>query len=203
MSERRYDPEGTRRTILAAAREVFVEKGLDGASMSDIARAADVTKSLIHHHFGAKDELWMAVKQESFEQYFSAMLEIVRSEAEGANPLRDAMEFTFRFHRENPAAGRMLSWMHLEGDPMKHALHAQLCREGLDRIGRAQAEGVFRTDVQATAIQIGFLLLTTSYFQHQCFFEGWDLGPEEHEGARTERYLEDIMKIFFEGVLPR
>ncbi|MEL6183401.1 MAG: TetR/AcrR family transcriptional regulator [Myxococcota bacterium] len=203
MSERRYDPEGTRRTILTAAREVFVDKGLDGASMSEIARAAGVTKSLIHHHFGAKDELWNAVKQESFEQYFSSMLDIVRSGGEGANPLRAAMEFTFRFHKENPGATRMLSWMHLEGDPMKHPHHDQLCREGLARIRQAQAEGHFRSDVDASTIQAGFLLLTTGYFQHQCFFENWDLGPNEPDGARPDRYLEQALKIFFDGVLPR
>lgn len=203
MAERKYDPEGTRRAILEAAQRIFVDKGVGSTSMTDIAKAAGVTKSLIHHHFGSKDELWRAVKQASFEQYFAQMLEIIRSDGEGVNPLRDAMEFTYRFHGQAPQMSRMLSWMHLDGDPLQHPLHEQVCQEGLSRIRKAQEKGEFRADVEPAWIQAGFLLLTSAYFQQETMFEGWDLGPDEPDAARRDRYLQDILKIFFEGVLPR
>ncbi|MEL7369970.1 MAG: helix-turn-helix domain-containing protein, partial [Myxococcota bacterium] len=102
IAERRYDPEATRQAILAAAQRIFVDKGVGATTMRDIAEAAGVTKSLIHHHFRSKDELWKAVKQASFEQYFTAMLRIIRAEDENANPLKEVLEFTFRFHHERP-----------------------------------------------------------------------------------------------------
>jgi AcrR family transcriptional regulator len=45
---------------LAAARELFAEKGYDGASIRAIARAADVDPALVHHFFGTKEELFVA-----------------------------------------------------------------------------------------------------------------------------------------------
>lgn len=203
MAARKYDPEGTRRAILAAARRTFVAKGVGETSIADIAREAGVTKSLIHHHFGSKDDLWQAVKAASFEQYFSAMLEIIRSEGEGDEPLRRAMAFTFRFHQEHRDMGRMLSWMHLDGDPAKHPLHEQVAREGLERIRRAQREGVFRDDVDAVSVQAGFLVLASAYFQQKAMFETWQLGAGDPGGDLDARYLRDMLKIFFEGLLAR
>lgn len=203
MAERKYDPEGTRRAILEAAQRIFVDKGVGSTSMTDIAKAANVTKSLIHHHFGSKDELWRAVKQASFERYFTQMLEIIRSDKPDVNPLAAAMEFTFGFHQKAPEMSRMLSWMHLDRDPLRHPLHDQVCREGLSRIKTAQDNGEFRQDVEAAWIQAGFLLLTTAYFQQETMFAEWDLGSEEPDGERAERYLRDVLKIFFEGVRPR
>lgn len=52
----------TERLILDTARLIFLEKGFAGASIGDIAAAADINKSLIYHYFKNKEELWKAVK---------------------------------------------------------------------------------------------------------------------------------------------
>lgn len=203
MSERRYDPEGTKQSILDAARRIFVDKGVGHASMSDIAKEAGVTKSLIHHHFGSKAELWEAVKRASFRDYFTAMLEIIRAEGKAPwGPLEDACRFTFQFHHENPDMNRLMSWMHLEDASAGHELHDQVCREGLARIRAAQAAGELRSDVEAVWIQACFLILAGGYFQRRWMFDAWDIG-EEPEGDRDQRFLRDMVRIFFEGVLPR
>jgi AcrR family transcriptional regulator len=51
---RRPGPTETREAILAAARELFAEKGYDGASIRAIAREADVDPALVHHFYGSK-----------------------------------------------------------------------------------------------------------------------------------------------------
>jgi AcrR family transcriptional regulator len=56
---RRPGPTETRETILAAARELFAEKGYDGASLRAIARAADVDPALVHHFFGNKEGVFV------------------------------------------------------------------------------------------------------------------------------------------------
>lgn len=204
MTERRYDPEGTRTAILEAARAIFVERGLGLTSMTDIAKAAGVTKSLIHHHFGSKEKLWGEVKRLSFERYFGAMLDIIRKEGGARNgPLENAIRFTFQFHRDHPDMTRMMSWMHLEGELAGGPLHERLCTEGLARIRRAQEEGYLRRDVEAAWIQASFLILAGGWFQKRWEFDNWDLGEDEPEGTRDERFLRDMLKIFFDGVLPR
>lgn len=60
------DPEVTKRSILAAAREVFSELGFDRATMREIASRADVDPALIHHHFGTKQDLFAAAHEFPF-----------------------------------------------------------------------------------------------------------------------------------------
>ncbi|MBT8224231.1 MAG: TetR/AcrR family transcriptional regulator [Dactylosporangium sp.] len=57
---RRPGNQDTKQAILAAAREAFGERGYDGASIRAIATSAGVDPALVHHYFGAKDQLFLA-----------------------------------------------------------------------------------------------------------------------------------------------
>jgi AcrR family transcriptional regulator len=57
---RRPGKQDTREAILAAARATFAERGFDAASIRAIASAAGVDPALVHHYFGAKEELFRA-----------------------------------------------------------------------------------------------------------------------------------------------
>jgi TetR/AcrR family transcriptional regulator, regulator of cefoperazone and chloramphenicol sensitivity len=46
-----------RARIRDAALRMFAERGIDGATVRDIARAAGVSAGLLRHHFGSKDAL--------------------------------------------------------------------------------------------------------------------------------------------------
>lgn len=52
------DSGATRRRILESAVTRFSGHGLDGASIREIARDADVSLAMVHHYFGSKDELY-------------------------------------------------------------------------------------------------------------------------------------------------
>lgn len=58
---RRVGDSGTRDAILDAARDLFAERGYDGASIRAIATAAGVDPALIRHFFGDKDALFAAI----------------------------------------------------------------------------------------------------------------------------------------------
>lgn len=49
--------EQTRAAIVAAAVELFGERGFRGTSISQIAQKAGVVQSVLHHHFGSKEQL--------------------------------------------------------------------------------------------------------------------------------------------------
>lgn len=57
---RRPGNPDTRQSILAAAREVFGERGYDSASIRAIATNAGVDPALVHHYFGTKEQLFLA-----------------------------------------------------------------------------------------------------------------------------------------------
>ena len=57
---RRPGGPDTRGQILAAARESFAHKGFGGTTIRAVASEAGVDPALVHHYFGAKDDLFLA-----------------------------------------------------------------------------------------------------------------------------------------------
>jgi AcrR family transcriptional regulator len=57
---RRPGPTQTPEAILAAARRLFAERGVQATSVRAIAREAGVNPALVHHYFGTKDQLFVA-----------------------------------------------------------------------------------------------------------------------------------------------
>jgi AcrR family transcriptional regulator len=53
--------EQTQQALLAAASEVFAEQGFSCAKMTDIAARAGLSVGSIYHHFGGKNELYLAL----------------------------------------------------------------------------------------------------------------------------------------------
>ncbi|MDO3634157.1 TetR/AcrR family transcriptional regulator [Mycolicibacterium arseniciresistens] len=53
--------EHTRSLLLDAAEQVFAKQGFGGAALEDIAEVAGYTRGAIYSHFGAKEELFLAV----------------------------------------------------------------------------------------------------------------------------------------------
>jgi AcrR family transcriptional regulator len=47
--------------IFESATDVFINKGMDGARMQDIANHAGINKALLHYYFRTKDQLFNAV----------------------------------------------------------------------------------------------------------------------------------------------
>jgi AcrR family transcriptional regulator len=56
----------SRRKILAKARKLFVEKGLAGLSMRKLAKELRYTPGAIYKHFGSKEEILEAIREESW-----------------------------------------------------------------------------------------------------------------------------------------
>ena len=57
----RLDPGTRREQILDAANALFAERGYDEVSVEDIASAAGVTRGLVHHYFGGRKEVYIAL----------------------------------------------------------------------------------------------------------------------------------------------
>jgi AcrR family transcriptional regulator len=63
----RADARRNRAKVLAAARAVFAEQGVD-AQMDDVARRADVGVGTVYRHFPTKDALLGALAEELFDK---------------------------------------------------------------------------------------------------------------------------------------
>ena len=199
---RRRDPEATQAAILAAAEELFLDAGPADTPMSQIARRAGVTKSLIHHHFGSKEDLWNEVKRRHFDKYYEAQKQMLSSTRGTAELLRDSLVTYFRFLQSDPHSVRFMSWRFVETVDPCFDQEQELFELGIERIREAQASGELRSDVEPLSMIKAFLSMALHWFQSKTLLCQM-MGPDADSEALEERYLDDVVKIFLEGVRPR
>jgi len=72
----------TEQKIMQAAREVFLEKGKDGARMQEIADRAGINKALLHYYFRSKERLFSQVLLIEIKSMFSTLFASISNEPE-------------------------------------------------------------------------------------------------------------------------
>jgi AcrR family transcriptional regulator len=113
---RRWAKTGaTQQRILDAATEVFATRGFSAATMADVVVGSGASIGSIYHHFGGKNELFLAI----FEQMANAVdrrIEGAMEEAgEGAAPRR-VFELHVRAYLEAMWENRRLARVLTSGD---------------------------------------------------------------------------------------
>jgi len=67
--------------IVNAARQRFLEDGVDGASLRNIARDAGTSIGMIYYYFPSKDDLFLAVVEEIYAKLLAQMEEAIAQES--------------------------------------------------------------------------------------------------------------------------
>lgn len=70
----------TGQKILEAAKQVFMEKGIDGARMQDIADKAGINKALLHYYYRSKEKLFEMIFMEEARKFMPKVTSIMISE---------------------------------------------------------------------------------------------------------------------------
>lgn len=154
----RKDAERNRQRILAAAREVFAERGLD-ASLDDIARHADVGVGTVYRRFPDKDALIEALFEEGVQR-FGAI-----ADAALANP--DPWEGLVGFFEATAgmqAVDRGLKEIMLGSRPGQERVQRMRDRIApvvMQLMARAQAAGVVRADASFTDVPLINMMVGT------------------------------------------
>jgi len=93
-------PQLGKEKILDAAVKLFSEKGYHGASVSEIAAAAAVSKGLMYNYFNSKEALLLAI----IERASAKMFAVAGNMAKGT----DEQDFNARLSRFLESYGRLL-----------------------------------------------------------------------------------------------
>ncbi len=189
---RRPEASSSRSAILDAAQRLFLDRGFAGTSMSEVAKASGVTKSLIHHHFGSKESLWDAVKQTRFADYHHQQVKLLTERPLTPEVAQDSMRMYFEFLRDNPQVLRLMWWMLLEDDESSNELISELGALGVRQIVALQEAGVVRSDLRPESILMGFLGLI-----HAGFTEGWVLQGRD---VSVQDYADEAWQMFSRAV---
>ncbi|MDP6418524.1 MAG: TetR/AcrR family transcriptional regulator [Candidatus Krumholzibacteria bacterium] len=111
--------EATRKRLLDAGKQLFAEKGLEGARIDHLAEKARVNRALISYHFRGKEGLYRAVLEDSFRTVAEEMAKNLSSRPSPEERLRGwgsslaeilagKPEFSSLFLRELLAGGQHL-----------------------------------------------------------------------------------------------
>jgi TetR/AcrR family transcriptional regulator len=92
----------TQQKIIEAAREVFIEKGLQGARMQEIADRAAINKALLHYYYRSKEQLFDAVFDETVSEIIPKFAKVFNEEKTMEELMLSFFTFYNNFFRENP-----------------------------------------------------------------------------------------------------
>jgi len=94
--------DNTEEKILLAAQEVFIQKGMDGARMQEIADRADINKALLHYYFRTKQKLFESIFKKVFSKIFPNLMELVHSDQPFEEKLGSFLEKYIDLLQRNP-----------------------------------------------------------------------------------------------------
>jgi AcrR family transcriptional regulator len=155
-SERRKAVSGLKRgLILAAARRVFEEEGLEGASLRAIAAEAGYTPAALYFHFESKEAIYAEVLRNSLVNLREAIIRAISRSKPPADRLRAAAMAFFRYYADNPGDFDLGFYLfrggmkpHGPGKERDRVLNAALEEAMQPVAGAAQALGARREDAQ-------------------------------------------------------
>lgn len=156
--------------LLKEARLAFSEKGLAGARVDDIARAAGVTKQLVYHYFHSKELLFDSVLDESAQDLLADLLTLELDHLPPTDALRMLLLHLFNMYRDDPTLGSLAQEsirLH-EHDAAHQNRFARLAPVLVSFTGRilqrGESSGEFVAGVDAQLFCAAAALLVTSGF---------------------------------------
>lgn len=166
-TQRQLQSEQTRQQIINAATRLFVRKGFFGTSISDLSKAAGLTKGALYHHFENKDALFFAVIESVRQTWNKTVVREVLKSKNALTRLTTLIENHTRLLSENEHMCILLNGLIMEMDGVNPDFMTALKEVYEDLAGfiesiiqKGQNEGQIRPDLDArlTAFNIVSLL---------------------------------------------
>ena len=160
----------TMNRLLAAARQIFAQKGLAGARVEDIAREAGVTKQLVYHYYGSKEVLFSTVLDDASQQIMQELIAFEIDHLPPEQALRTLLNCCFDQYMEDPLLGALaLEGLryHEAADTRPNNFASQspaLAIKFSSVLQRGIKAGVFKPDIDARLFLASSALLMSGGF---------------------------------------
>jgi TetR/AcrR family transcriptional regulator len=92
----------TEEKIFEAATDVFIEKGMDGARMQDIANHAGINKALLHYYYRTKEKLFNTVFEMTARKLFVKFAPVFDENLSLEEKIRFFFKEHIAFLQDNP-----------------------------------------------------------------------------------------------------
>ena len=99
VKTRRQKQADTRKSLHRSAAKLFCRKGLEGASVEEVAQEAGYTKGAFYANFKSKEELFLVMLDERFSEQLDRIDSLLGGEEEPAEEARHAAQHFIRSFR--------------------------------------------------------------------------------------------------------
>lgn len=190
--------------IVEAAARLFSEQGFDGVSMSAIARAADISKATVFHHFGSKAELYVEVMRHAHETFSRHLHEL---SADGSQGLEGKFRELAHSHLANildhERLARLFMRELLAAKPkIENERVSDLFSEEFSRFVQllrgGQESGCLRPDFNPAAAVSLLVGANLFFFQARDIIRGY---PEVDFADEPERYTNAISDLIWRSLV--
>ena len=192
----------TRAQILAAARDEFSLRGYEGARVEAIAERAGSNKLMLYYYFKNKDELFLAVMEDTYRGIRDAEAELRLLDLPPIDAIRALVTFTWEYYLAHP---EFLSLLNSEN--LYHAQHLRrstdirsLNSPLIDTLGeiltRGHREKLFRGGVDPLQLYISIAALGYFYLSNNatlCTVFGRDLSTPKARLERLQHMIDMVL----------
>ena len=189
--------------IIDIATQEFVEKGLAGARIDEIAGRA--TKRKIYYYFDGKDELYRAVLERAYRRVRDSESHVDISKGKAADALRRLIEHDVRYHSQHPELVRLVMnenihrAEHLKQIPGVQDANRRIIETLRALIARGEAEGTFRKGIDPVELHMNMTALSFYNVSNQFTF-AHNFGVDMSSPAAIERRAKQVGDIILAWV---
>ena len=169
---RSRDADRTREEILRAAMAEFAGHGFGGARMGAIAERCGVDKKLIYYYFASKDELFLAVLEQTYADIRAAERELHLEAMTPLQAIESLVVFTWRHYLAHPEflallnSENMQGAGHLKRSPRIRQMNSPLIDDLAKVLRRGEKSGELRGGIDAMQLYISIAGLAYFYLSN-------------------------------------
>jgi AcrR family transcriptional regulator len=192
--------------ILDIATQEFVEKGLAGARIDEIAGRA--TKRKIYYYFEGKDDLYRAVLARAYRRVRESESRVDVESGSAVDALRRLIEHDVRYHSQHPELVRLVMnenihrgehLKQIDGLPEGNHQIIEILRRIIDR---GEAEGSFRSGIDPVTLHMNMTALSFYNVSNQFTF-AHNFGVDMSSAEAVERRAHEVADILIAWVTRR
>lgn len=194
--------------LLATARQAFADKGLAGARVEEIAREAGVTKQLVYHYYGSKENLFASVLDDASQRVMAHLLACKVEHLTPVDALRTLLQECFDQYAQDPLLGPLAQ----EGIRF-HDAHASARNHFTDLsptlvakferiLHQGSAKGDFVDGIEPRLFLATAALLTSGTFTNR-YSMSVLMGVDTRSPEGVERWREHSVNFILAGIRAR
>ena len=189
--------------IIDIATQEFVDKGLAGARIDEIAGRS--TKRKIYYYFEGKEDLYRAVLARAYRRVRESESRVDVDQGTALDALRRLIEHDVRYHSQHPELVRLVMNENIHrAEHLKQIeslqVENQLIIDTLRRIiARGEAEGTFRLGIDPVTLHMNITALSFYNVSNQFTF-AHNFGVNMSSPPAVERRAREVADILLSWV---